>query len=235
MKMILNIKALLLLMPFVCINIATATTFDFNYSNLGVSPGSTQSFVELTTNGIAVEVKAYSIENNGSGIIFNKTELVNSGTGVYISGSASGNLGVRSNPHGDGTNLDGGSGSSDLDEGLLFTFDTLVHLDYINFDHFTSGNADDFNLTVDGVLLLYDFNANHSSSLVSNVVGEFDEYNFHGINGKEFLFWADGNSDNFRIDEIEVSAVPVPAAVWLLSSGLLGLAGYSRKRYQIAR
>jgi hypothetical protein len=234
MKFVLNTTALLLLIPFLCINTATATTFDFNYSKLSVSPGSTQSSVEMTADGIAVEVKAYSIENNGSGLIFNKTELGNSNTGVYVSSSASGNLGVRSNTYGDGTSLDGGSGSGDLDEGLLFTFDTLVHLDYINFDHFTSGNADDFNLTVDGVLLLYDFNANDSSSLVTNVVGEFDEYNFQGIIGKEFLFWADGNSDSFRIDEIEVSAVPVPAAVWLMSSGLLGLFGFSSKRSQIA-
>ncbi len=36
------------------------------------------------------------------------------------------------------------------------------------------------------------------------------------------LFWDDAS--------LEVSAVPVPAAVWLFGSGLLGLVGVARRR-----
>jgi hypothetical protein len=34
---------------------------------------------------------------------------------------------------------------------------------------------------------------------------------------------------DFRIDQIEVTPVPVPAAVWLLGSGLFGLVGLRKK------
>lgn len=46
-------------------------------------------------------------------------------------------------------------------------------------------------------------------------------YNFNEKN--EYL-------DEFYISSMEVSAVPVPAAVWLFASGLLGLAGFARRR-----
>jgi hypothetical protein len=44
-----------------------------------------------------------------------------------------------------------------------------------------------------------------------------------------------GNSDyvfidNFTVNSANVSAVPVPAAVWLFGSGLVGLLGFNRKR-----
>lgn len=40
-----------------------------------------------------------------------------------------------------------------------------------------------------------------------------------------------GNSDNVGLDNIQFSqVVPVPAAVWLFGSGLLGLVGVSRRR-----
>lgn len=36
--------------------------------------------------------------------------------------------------------------------------------------------------------------------------------------------------DNFTVNNANVSAVPVPAAVWLFGSGLVGLLGFNRKR-----
>ncbi|HHH39497.1 MAG TPA: VPLPA-CTERM sorting domain-containing protein [Sedimenticola sp.] len=41
---------------------------------------------------------------------------------------------------------------------------------------------------------------------------------------------ADTYRDYFKLQSLEVSAVPVPAAAWLFGSGLLGLAGIARRR-----
>lgn len=51
-------------------------------------------------------------------------------------------------------------------------------------------------------------------------------------------FWATGStstlgtasSSNVRFDNLNVSSVPVPAAVWLFSSGLLGLTAVARRK-----
>ncbi|MFQ5589426.1 MAG: PEP-CTERM sorting domain-containing protein [Nitrospiria bacterium] len=206
---------------------ASATLLKFNATNLGVSAGGTFDSVGMTVDGISVTISAYTIDNDGIGNISSQS-LLSGGRGVYVSSltstSRSGNLGVRSNTSGDGKDLDAGSTLSDLDEGLLFSFNQRISLDYINFDSFGSG--DDFNLTVDGVRVLWDHNANDSSPLVTNVPGEFDEYNFNGITGEKFLVWADGSSDSFRIDRVEVSPAPVPepGTIILMGSGLAGLA-----------
>jgi len=44
------------------------------------------------------------------------------------------------------------------------------------------------------------------------------------------VFFLTGSASSLSIDNINVSAVPIPAAVWLFGSGLLGLVGFARKR-----
>lgn len=53
--------------------------------------------------------------------------------------------------------------------------------------------------------------------------------------GGEFAQWDGGLDDwrgwaQFRVDTVNVSTVPVPAAVWLFGSGLLGLFGLARRK-----
>ncbi|WP_206609531.1 VPLPA-CTERM sorting domain-containing protein [Thiohalobacter thiocyanaticus] len=60
----------------------------------------------------------------------------------------------------------------------------------------------------------------------SAVIGEFDSLFFPVFDGKTFdIFYGDG-----WVDLTVVSAVPVPAAVWLFGSGLLGLFMAGRRR-----
>lgn len=43
----------------------------------------------------------------------------------------------------------------------------------------------------------------------------------------------DGSTDQFYIEGLNVTQVPVPAAVWLFGSGLLGLIGIARRKKTI--
>lgn len=207
---------------------ASAALFNFNTANFGLTGSSTVDSAGMTVDGITVGLTAFTIANNGSGVISGMTQL-SGGTGVYVS-SSNNNVGVRSNLSGDGTNMDGGSAGSttDLDEGILFTFDQVVTLTFVNFDSFSG--SDDFNLTVDGISLLVDHNQSDAAVLgvVSNT--PFPDHFDFSVVGTEFLIWADGNTDSFRIDSLRASAVPVPAAAWLFGSGLLGLVGMARRR-----
>lgn len=224
-------KILACLLPIFYTGASSAALFDLNATNFGVTGGVVYDSVGMASGGISVDIGALSIDNDDAGNI-SGTNSLSVGLGVYVSSSTSGNVGVKSNLTTDGSNMDGGSvgDTDDLDEGLLFTFDQTVRLDLINFDSFTSSSSDDFNLTVDGVLVLLDYNANDTSALVNNDLVQFDQYTFNNITGTKYLFWADSNTDSFRIDRLEVTAVPVPAAAWLFGSGLLGLVGVARRK-----
>jgi len=199
--------------------------FDFNPANLGVAASSGYAGVGMSSGGIGVTVNGLVIDNDNAGGILSTSDAK-----VYV--SSSNNLGVSS-VAGDGSFMDGGScstncsSSTDPDEGLLLTFSQIVNLVYINFDNFSTSGSDDFNLTVDGKLTLLDFNFNDTSPLASNsgLPGQEDEYNFSGISGTQFLFWADGSSDNFKIDRIEV---PEPTTLGMLVAGV-ALLGAKRR------
>jgi len=67
------------------------------------------------------------------------------------------------------------------------------------------------------------------------IMGEFDLLSLMGLgNGLgwqlDYLYDEIGTTDVARLTIVEVSAVPVPAAVWLFGSGLIGLAGIARRK-----
>ena len=73
-------------------------------------------------------------------------------------------------------------------------------------------------------------------SVSDNLDWHFDEtFNLTGTDGQEIwvAFWLDNGNDGFgKIDNITVMAspIPVPPAVWLFGSGLIGLVGIARKK-----
>ena len=103
---------------------------------------------------------------------------------------------------------------------------TMIDFENPNIEMFiTVGNtvysdADDFS---DGAWLYFDDGYFDGLSYNSSD-GKFDSSNFCcDFYGYDF----DGKWDN-----MEISAVPVPAAVWLFGSGLIGLVGFARRKNQ---
>ncbi len=109
------------------------------------------------------------------------------------------------------------------DESLVLRFDRAVTIESIRFRNGGHGKRfksdADFWLRIDG--------GTDSTYALTHL---FDT----PLTGTEFVFSnLNGSNKNkyvFYIESMEVQAVPVPAAVWLFGSGLLGLAGVARRR-----
>jgi len=69
---------------------------------------------------------------------------------------------------------------------------------------------------------------------ISGSGNDFETFFFDSaFSGVDYVYIADisgAMNYNFAFDNINVSAVPVPAAVWLFISGLIGLVGVSRSK-----
>jgi len=68
---------------------------------------------------------------------------------------------------------------------------------------------------------------------VLNLNSALTTYNITGMNnlsGLDISFDGSTYFAPFDMDNVEMSLVPVPAAVWLFGSALVGLAGWSRRR-----
>lgn len=77
--------------------------------------------------------------------------------------------------------------------------------------------------------------ANGSVGSVGNVWQTFST-SFIGTGAAETLtFKAIGTSTSFgtSLDNVSLAAVPVPAAVWLFGSGMLGLLGLSKRKSNV--
>jgi len=68
---------------------------------------------------------------------------------------------------------------------------------------------------------------------VLNLNSALTTYNITGLNNLSALdisFDGSASFAPFDVDNVQMSLVPVPAAVWLFGSALVGLAGWSRRR-----
>lgn len=79
----------------------------------------------------------------------------------------------------------------------------------------------------------FDINNNILNSLILNSSDPFTRFMVSGQLGRIEI--ANNDSDNGRfnaVDDFQVNNVPVPAAIWLFASALLGLFGVNRKSHQ---
>lgn len=209
----------------------SATLFDFGHDegNPTYAYGTYFDEVTMTVDGIGLSIKAFDITNPSKGNITALTHLTSPG-GVWM---GSDDLGASSS--GTSTQIDGDDDNTD--EGLLFTFDEAVRLNWINFDRFNqvttpgtnAADDDGFNLTVDSVTLLTDVRSLESRPEISSWM-QPDQPAFTGVAGNSFLIWADDSFDVFRIDRMDVSAIPEPAVLSLMGLGLAGLGAVRRRR-----
>ncbi len=146
---------------------------------------------------------------------------------------------------GDWTLIDGGAADgeqasnvnvvanpNDPDEMVIFDFGTEeVLLSSITFS--LMGSDDDFDLAIfDGGSTATP--ASYSADVNFGADGRngWYTYTFSApvLVGTLFGIGADGASDEFLIASIEVSAVPLPAAGWMLLAGIAGLFGMKRRK-----
>jgi len=107
-------------------------------------------------------------------------------------------------------------------ESLTFTFDQAVSLSSISFYLFDNN--------IDKVLMTY---GSDSLTITKNSDAVFSS----PLTLTSFTLTAIGNVTSTRVsgltlDTIAMPSVPVPAAAWLMGSGLVGLAGLARRRRQ---
>lgn len=113
------------------------------------------------------------------------------------------------------------NGATDL---LILSFDRTVRFTSLAFGEVD--DDDDFDLALDGVFVLEDINIAASNPFLFGP----------GFTGTTLAIGADtlggvfGGGDDFRVLEIEISAVPLPASLPLLLGGLAGFGLLSRKR-----
>lgn len=174
--------------------------------------------------GRTLTISVFTIDDNdGDGNIFARTQVLDP-WGVY-KGTTGLGAEINNNDSGSLDGADGNGSGDDFDEGILFSFNFDTELLGINFGSWHSD--DDFNLEVDGVNLMHDVGAFDTNSFI-DFTPEDDKFVFQNVLGRNFLVWADGDSDSFRIDDIVVNDVPEPSAIALLGLSLLLLGRVKR-------
>jgi hypothetical protein len=89
------------------------------------------------------------------------------------------------------------------------------------------GASQTFNLFSDGVMMLNGAPRSGTGVLANGTEAFWAMNSDVGISSIDFH---QAGNDGFALDKVTIAATPVPAAVWLLGSGLLGLVGFRRLR-----
>ena len=196
---------------------AATITFDFNVAE---TQSTTKSFSQ---SGVQLDVTAQGAVDTPLGSVF--VTMNNSGLGVNSSADGVDDAGtLDSNPP---------DGATSVEDRLVFTFTTsaplvrLLEVDLLSNLGTPWGVNDNLNLYADGMLVLGpDFDPVVSASGVWDVTGAAD-ITFTS----SFAIAVTNNSveESTRIQSITIQTIPLPTAVWLFGSGLLGLVAIARR------
>ena len=217
-------KNLLLLLFTVAASSAVhAATFDFaavadGDASYGAIPGEYgASSITFTNDGITVTAAGTStIDNDSSQFAYLDS------TWTYSGGGGEGGLGVCADLSGDQC-----TPSSDdnvtIGETLLLNFSQEVIITGITFrdgaHNPVFGEGAVFGLVIDG-------DTKADQNLTFNYSQSWQGTSFEFSNNNA----TDADPFRFYVSALTVTAVPVPPAVWLFASGLLGLVAVSRRR-----
>jgi len=222
-----KIICLLVVMGFACTSVQAAT-FNFgDYASGDNSNGASFSDGSGSIGGLGESgYESYSVTQGGVTVTATGSSVDDSTAFAYMDSywNARAGLGVCKNLNG---NQCGPSSDDNVtyNETLKLVFDSTVSLDslrLVNGDHYTNFIGD-FQIRINENNSLL-----HTLSLAElPILSDFVGHTF------EFISLAGSNPDSreeFYINTLEVSAVPLPAAAWLFGSALLGLFGFSRRK-----
>ena len=180
----------------------------------------------------------YNFDSNTAGAIIADGDTLDGATFSY-SLSGAGNPSILIDNFFDTTSpnnylgTDDGSGAFVSGDSFTITFDQtmyaiglyVISADLIFDDDFTITTSSGLTVNNFGLpdITLSDGDAYYFGLIEDDVNQGFDSIT---LSSQDFGFL-------FNVDDITVSAVPVPAAVWLFGSGLLCLAGLSRRQTRV--
>jgi len=116
----------------------------------------------------------------------------------------------------------GSSVSFSMSQTLPADYWNDYHTFAIQFSQNAIGSADDTaDFFIDGVLIWNDIGRDAMYSSGNSLIG---------FGGVSTLGTGEANYDYIRFDDGSVGVVPIPAAIWLFGSGLIGLVGFARSK-----
>jgi hypothetical protein len=155
---------------------------------------------------------------------FTLTSNVPDGTLIDVNDVVRGNLGILSGGTSSQSLFWGENGSTST---ISLAADNGANFDLLALDASSLANASGV-LTLTGTL-----SGGGTTQQVLNLDGNLTTYSVSGLTGLSALDISFDGSTSFApfdLDNVQLSIVPLPAAVWLFASGLFGLAGWSRRR-----
>jgi hypothetical protein len=221
------------------------TTINNNFTMVGATNGNTGGTNDVTfswdgTYRTAVSQELGGLNNatlssptafSGKKWTAHHVNVYGAGTYTFNAGCASG--GVTSTTYnptcGTGPNQTLTVGAGQVGAHMLFNWSTTVDIDVIvlwkmNDSWAGTGTTSPFNLNTPNLA------GNSASTVWSGVSIDADGDTFSGAKMVDGPFA--GQSANFSVNGIvaQPATIPVPAAAWLLGSGLLGLVGVARRK-----
>ena len=216
---------------------ANAATYTFNFSSNSDSdgsPGNTRNFTD-TSNTLSVAAKGWYLDSASD------TSPAQASLGLYTTNG----LGVKNTTNNDDAHYVDNRGRIDF---VSFAFSnskggaaqnvsiTSITLTIWDTDSSSQTRKDaDITLGYGGVAgdlgTILDHYTQDPSNNASSVT-----YNFQSMPSDDVwrvfasLQNSDGKTDGFKIQSMTVSTVPLPAAVWLFGSALLGMVGIGYRR-----